>query len=390
MMLSSHARRLILRALPLIAMAYGVISHGGESDPVSLLGSDISGGLEIESVAPNPAIEDRALDALFEMPASYGIDALLNAQSKLREIRGSKEIGINRKVAPATVFIVQGNSTCSGTLVGEAGEVLTSWHCVRGKGEVVVRLHPTSGVSNLLVATIVKIDASRDLALLRLPVIPKSIAPVALANVADLQVGADVYAIGHPSTLNWSFVKGIVSQIYDKRVWNFETNRHEAEVIQAQIPLYPGNSGGPLVSEAGLLVGVSTAKQTDGPFTFSVSVQEVRRFLKDTSSFVESAPANQPGCVRKKVREGRSTDNSGTVSLYDTDCDGKIDTALSVPDDAAKPIIVARSSDGSGQIDALRIGRDGDQKTYIKGSNGPVRIEASTFQVGRGSANLKN
>jgi S1-C subfamily serine protease len=368
--------------LAMIAATHGAISHAADGDPVQLLGADIPAVIKQDAPLSAPGIEEGQLDALFELPASNGIDALVSAQAVVRAVRGAKEVGINRKIAPATVFIQQGKSTCTGTLVGMAGEVLTCWHCVHGKGEIVVRLHPASGVSKLMVAEVIKSDPNADLALLKLPVVPKSVAPVALAEPADIQVGADVYAVGHPASLNWSFVKGIISQVYEKRIWNFDANRHEAEVIQSQIPLYPGNSGGPLVSEKSLLIGVSAGKQTDGPFTFAVSVQEVRRFLGDTVALSEPVHSAQATCKRRKLGEGRSTDNSATVMLYDTDCDGKIDTALSIPDDPAKPLLVARSSDGSGQIDAIRVGHKDGQSIYIKGNTGPIRIEWSTVISG--------
>ncbi len=310
------------------------------------------------AISPD-SFSDAELDELFDVPAARSLDILLSAEPKGRSIRGGKGIDINRRVAPATVFLQQGAHLCSGTLVGTEGRILTCWHCVRSGGDILVRLHPDVTQRPLTRARLLRADPGRDLALLQLAEVPPQINPLELGRATDIEVGTDVYAVGHPSGLAWSLVKGMVSQIYEKRIWNFEQNRHEAEVIQSQIPLYPGNSGGPLVTDHGLLIGVNAARRENESFTFAISISEVRSFLGGEAAAPELPTRAAQSCKRRKLAEGRNAENNASVALYDTDCDGKADTALIVPDDALRPLTVARAGEGGEQINVVRSGRDG-------------------------------
>lgn len=344
-------------------------------EPANLLGTFIPDpGSLIPAPQPVRTVPENVLDELFDLPSRVGIEALLAARPVDLTRRGSKEVGINRRVAPATVFIQQGNSTCTGTLVSADGKILTCWHCVRGKGIVSVRLHPSNGRNQLVTARVLRTDAGTDLALLQLVEPPKNLRSLPLGKAEDIQVGADVYAVGHPSGLNWSFVKGLISQVYEKRIWDFDRNRHEAEVIQSQLALYEGNSGGPLVSEEGHLIGVNASKREGEQFTFAISLSEIRRFLgNDTASASAKerlvGAESVPVCKRRKFAEGRNPENTGTLILYDTNCDGKADVQLMVPDDASKPFVLAKSSDGTGKVDIVREQRGNSVSTYLGGKN---------------------
>ena len=345
------------------------LSPAHAQEPANLIGTLISDPSSLRPASQSAPVPEALLDELLDLPAPPGIAALLAARPVDLTRRGSKEVGIYRRVAPTTVFIQQGNSTCTGTLVSSDGKILTCWHCVTGKGIVSVRLHPTHGRNQLVAARVLRTDAGADLALLQLVDPPKTLRSLPLGKAEDIQVGADVYAVGHPSGLNWSFVKGLISQVYEKRIWDFDRNRHEAEVIQSQIALYQGNSGGPLVSDQGQLIGVNASKREGEQFTFAISLSEIRRFLgSDTAPFLVRVES-EPVCKRSKLAEGRNLENTGTLVLYDTDCDGKADTQLLVPDDASKPFVTAKSFDGTGNVDMVRVQRGNSVSTYLGGKN---------------------
>jgi S1-C subfamily serine protease len=318
---------------------------------------------------------EHELDQLLDVPAARSLDVLLSADAKIRTIRGGKGISINRQVAPATVFLQQGANLCSGTLIDTDGRILTCWHCVRGGGEILVRLYPGLTERPLVRARVLRADPDRDLALLKLDGAPPIAKPLEIGRARDIEVGTDVYAVGHPGGLAWSIVKGMVSQVHEKRVWNFEQNRHEAEVIQSQIPLYPGNSGGPLVSDQGVLIGVNAARRENEGFTFAISVTEIRRFLGSELATPETLAAAVAPCKRRKVSEGRNAENTASVTLYDTDCDGQTDTALIIPDDTTRPVVVARAGNSSSRTDAVRISQDGRHSTYILGKKSTIKLD---------------
>ena len=364
------------RIVLLSIAAWSLPSHA--DDPFGLIGSNIPAPQSIEkSEGVTPDIPSEALDAILELPARTGIEALIKARVVDLTRRGSKEIDINRRIAPSTVFI-QGDKTCTGIIVGADGRILTCWHCVRDRHNVDVRLHPNTGKKSTTTARVVRSDPATDLALLQLVEPVSGLQPLALGKSAEVEVGADVYAVGHPSGLNWSFVKGMVSQIYEKQVWNFDHNRHEAEVVQSQIDLYPGFSGGPLISDQGNLVGVNASKREGEKFAFAIALSEVRRFLgKAVEDRQESArlaqTSQKTSCARKELARGRNADNTGTVTLFDTNCDGKADVQLLVLDGAADSFAIATSSDGSGKIDMVRVHQGGSVSTYLSGNSKPRR-----------------
>jgi S1-C subfamily serine protease len=74
-----------------------------------------------------------------------------------------------------------------------------------------------------------------------------------------LTVGEGVFAIGNPLGLGWSYSRGAISAI---RRYSHEESL--LRMIQAQLPLNPGNSGGGLYDEAGALIGINTLTTAEG------------------------------------------------------------------------------------------------------------------------------
>jgi len=101
-------------------------------------------------------------------------------------------------------------------------------------------------------ATVVRTDRSRDLALLEVSNVPTGVTGFQPAEIATLQPGDPVAVIGHPKGLLWSLTTGIISAIRTK----LQVGNGMATVIQTQAPVNPGNSGGPLIGVDGNLVGV--------------------------------------------------------------------------------------------------------------------------------------
>ena len=149
----------------------------------------------------------------------------------------------------------------SGTLISPDGFVLTAAHVVDG-GADTVRLR----VGAELGFDVIRMDRARDLALLRtkgssLPCLPLS---------SDAGIGITVWAVGTPlaQELELSVAKGIISGVR-----KLET----ARLLQTDAALSPGYSGGPLLSETGLVLGVISFKASGGGaegLGFAVSVDE--------------------------------------------------------------------------------------------------------------------
>jgi len=137
--------------------------------------------------------------------------------------------------------------------------------------------------------------------------------------------------------------------------WSAENVKHKADVIQTQTPINPGNSGGPLLSDLGTLIGVNSFLQRDTQgINFAIAVDEVKKFLtrKGNRSAEGIVAQNKNACEPKQVGSWRDKKNEANIYGYDTNCSGKNNADLIVPDKQSEPIMlkVDRNSDGGADV----------------------------------------
>ena len=145
--------------------------------------------------------------------------------------------------------------------------IVTNNHVVEGTTSQSVSFFDGTTVT----ATIVGTDIYSDLAVIRVDSgLPEQAHTLILGNSTQLMVGEPVYAIGNPFGLSSSMTAGIVSQIGrvlklgDLGVPPPYGNYSIVDVIQTDTAVNPGNSGGPLLDDLGLVVGVTFAIETAG------------------------------------------------------------------------------------------------------------------------------
>jgi len=140
----------------------------------------------------------------------------------------------------------------SGFLWDESGYVVTNYHVIEGASEATVRLADGTDYRSTLVGA----SPEHDIAVLRIKLGDKRLAPIPLGSSGDLRVGQKVFAIGNPFGLDWTLTSGIVSAL--DRSLGEDDGRAIHHLIQTDAAINPGNSGGPLLDSAGRLIGINT------------------------------------------------------------------------------------------------------------------------------------
>jgi len=304
------------------------------------------------------------------------LDAVSRPEPPLR-MRGARDIELYRRLSPSVALIVTEDGSGSASLIRlkspvfatKGGVLLTNAHVVGDASEVGVVFKPQKDeAAEMVRGRVKKIDPIRDLALVEVERVPSNAVPIELGNMSGVVVGADVHAIGHPEGQNWTYTKGLVSQVRPGFEWRISASgpKHVADVIQTQTPINPGNSGGPLLDDSGRMIGVNAFKHGTGEnLNFAVSVGEVEKFLaaaRDGAYDRQTTVAASTPCKSKVLFEGRAADGKGFIRNVDMKCSGRVDASLFVPDDKSLPVVLSFDANGDGKADGWVFDEDRDGK----------------------------
>jgi len=206
------------------------------------------------------------------------------------ELGGARPVGLDARsadetisrvlefVAPTVAFLTvpaTGRSG-SGVVIHEAGYILTNAHVVRDAGTVLVAFSDGSEFD----AEVYGVDLATDLAVVKVE--GGGLTAAALGDSDQMQVGEFVLALGAPFGLQATATSGIVSSLHRS---GLGIARYE-DFIVTDAPINRGNSGGPLVSLRGEVIGINTAiiageggSRRDGSFSgvgFAIPINVAR------------------------------------------------------------------------------------------------------------------
>lgn len=226
-----------------------------------------------------------------------------------------REIYKARADAVVLVFGTDGSaqgSAGTGSIISDAGDVITNAHVVTKNGRpyrrLFVYLKPARLTGNTqrdlnrrVRATLVDLDPDLDLALLRMVEPPTDVEPIGFVDPESVEVGEPVVAIGHPETGGlWTLTTGTISSV----VANFQKTPGK-DVFQTDASVNRGNSGGPLLNAYGQMVGINTSISrraadglaiTDINFSLksSVAVEWMRRRKVLDLAYVRPSDGRRP------------------------------------------------------------------------------------------------
>jgi S1-C subfamily serine protease len=226
----------------------------------------------------------------------------------------------SEQVLEATVVVQTSNGFGSGFILGADGYIVTAAHVVP-ESSATVRLRDGREYP----AVVIRVDRRIDIALLRLALPEGSTLPCLTLRTAPVGLGADVYAVGAPTSreLSFSLARGIVSGV---RLLN------GLQYLQTDAAINSGNSGGPLVTAAGeaaaivsfKLVGASIEGVAFGvPLGAGLNALGVASAEGFTSPELASAGAVAPRAARKLlVDQADPAPGLGSAPVHDTHVQG--------------------------------------------------------------------
>jgi S1-C subfamily serine protease len=165
-------------------------------------------------------------------------------------------VGVAESVGPAVVSISRSSrrgpaGAGSGVVFTPDGYILTNAHVVAGAHRLEVGFTDGTTAS----ADVVGVDHTTDVALVRAAGAAPRVG--SFGHSSRLRVGQIVVAIGNPLGFSSTVSAGVVSAL--GRTMRARDGRAMEGIIQSDVALNPGNSGGPLVDSRGQIVGINTA-----------------------------------------------------------------------------------------------------------------------------------
>ncbi len=164
-----------------------------------------------------------------------------------------------------------------GIIIDSAGIIATNRHIIGNARHIYVMLSDRKTYeANVLT------NSQADLCLIRISA-PFALRAISLADSSDIQIGSNVIAITKAGLNPKRMLGGQIIKIFK------ETSSNNIELLEINIPLKQGDSGGPILNEEGSLLGLIMGKQISDPSkSYAIASNKIRQeYFKYRNSILD-------------------------------------------------------------------------------------------------------
>ncbi|MEE8348746.1 MAG: trypsin-like peptidase domain-containing protein [Acidobacteriota bacterium] len=167
-------------------------------------------------------------------------------------------------VTDCLVNVLADGKSGKGFMIDGEGRIATNCQLVKSANKIKI----TTRAGDIFLGKVIRLDETRDLALIQIP--SKTPTYMTLGDPNSVDVGENVYTLESPSSEN--LTETVISAL---------RGSGGTVLIQTDRPIDPANSGSPVVTAQGAVVGIASYKmgQEDDSAGFAVSVKELKPFL---------------------------------------------------------------------------------------------------------------
>ena len=252
-----------------------------------------------------------------QRPGPGGISGTLSV-SDIAEECSEFTVAIQTRTPSSSGSVTLG--TGSGIILTENGYIATNSHVVSGADTITVYTHDGNSYGARLIAD----DPDHDIALIRITLQTEKLATATVGDYEAVRVGDEVVAIGTPHSIDyaWTVSVGHISNV-GREIG--VPNGNGVKMIQMDVPVNPGNSGGPLINMSGEVIGIVSAKLDEKyeGINFAIPMSEYMDFFNSEIEKDMSKP--QLGVVGFSVEADSYyyINGSSSTFVYKDDADGR-------------------------------------------------------------------
>ncbi len=198
------------------------------------------------------------------------ISELSDLENLVNQILDQSPYQVYENVYKSVVVIRTPLGQGSGFVLNSANIIVTNYHVVTEETDIEIEFYDRTRTQ----ATVIGSDPYSDIAVLTVSNIPSEATPLAFSDQINVHIGQQVVAIGNPLGLSDSLSVGYISQVNR----TLDIDPIIVPVLQLDLTIAPGSSGGPLLDLSGNVIGITNAG-TDVGFNFAVPLNIMKRVI---------------------------------------------------------------------------------------------------------------